>query len=155
MHYVDPTMESDFYADKPWALLVPPLPPRASSSFQKLIVLCLLIDSQHLSSPLVSTTPYLAIEPLPSTSSLPKFSSNDLKPLKENSLDGIVANLKRSGANDEAEELESEDVDEESWALNGTARKAWVNVKDNRKRLKITKEVSLFDHELREWEEMR
>ena len=46
-------------------------------------------------------------------------------------------------------------MDEESWALNGTARKAWVNVKDNRRRLKITKEVGPSNFDFLEREEKR
>ncbi|KAL7416809.1 hypothetical protein BDY24DRAFT_378323 [Mrakia frigida] len=108
MHYLDPTMESDFYADKPWAL-----------------------------SPLLCTTPFLSLTPHPPTSPLPPFSSTtDLEPLKENSLDGLVANLRRRNGQVETDDLdEVRDEEKESWA-----RKSWVNVKENRKAVRIGKE---------------
>lgn len=93
------------------------------------------------SSPLIATTPYLSIIPHAASDPIPPFTAKDLKPLAENSLDGLVANLKRSGADEEAEDLE-EEADVTAWAANGTARKAWVNQKGNRKSVKITKEVN-------------
>jgi len=93
---------------------------------------------ESYSSPLLATTTFLSLHPQPSEDLFPGISAEDLKPLQENSLQGFIANLKRNGR--DVGKLERED--EADWAASGNARYAWIGERDNRKSLRISKEVS-------------
>lgn len=94
------------------------------------------------SSPLLATSPFLSFGPHPSSGSTTTFdASKDLKPLKEDSLEGLVENLKRSG-NDGGEGMgELEEALDQGLAWPEGKRKAWVGVKENREAVKVTKQV--------------